>query len=57
MEVTKIPREVLEERANKGDFAATLFYEWDVHGAVVGFPLTNDLYPDWNPKSVIDSIA
>jgi hypothetical protein len=55
--VTKIPREVLAERANKGDFAATLFHEWDVHGGIVGSPLTNDLYPDWNPKSVIDSIA
>ena len=57
LEVTRTPSEVLAENARTGDLAASLFYEWDVRGASVGSPLTNDLYPDWNPKSVAYYIA
>ena len=48
---------MLAERAGEGDLLAFLFHEWDLRGATVGSPLSNDLYPDWNPKSVIDSIV
>ena len=57
LEVTRTSREVLAEKASKGDLNAFLLHEWDIRGATVGTPLTNDLYPDWNPKSVIDAIA
>ena len=56
LEVTRTPREILAERASKGDILAFLYYEWDTHG-VVGSPLSNDLYPDWNPRSVVDAVA
>jgi len=49
--------EELAESASKGDVVAFLYYEWDLHGGLVGFPLSNDLYPGWNPKSVVDAIA
>jgi hypothetical protein len=48
---------MLAEKASKGDFVSFLFHEWDLRGATAGSPLTNDLYPNWNPKSVIDAIA
>jgi len=54
LEVTRTPREVLAENTRNGDLIASLFYEWDLRGGTVGTPVTNDLYPDWNPKSVID---
>ena len=57
LEITRISREELAERASKGELAAFLFQEWDLRGGTVGTPLTNDLYPDWNPKSVVDSIT
>ncbi|KAF9654289.1 NAD-P-binding protein [Thelephora ganbajun] len=57
LEVTRTPREVLAEGAGQGDIIAFLYYEWDVHGGSVGSHLSNDLYPDWNPKSVIDAVA
>lgn len=57
LEVTRTPREALAEKASKGDLNAFLLHEWDIRGATVGTPLTNDLYPNWNPKSVIDAIA
>jgi hypothetical protein len=57
LEVTRTSREVLAEKAGKGDLMSFLFHEWDLRGGTVGSPLTNDLYPDWNPKSVIDTIV
>jgi hypothetical protein len=57
LEVTRVSREALAEKAGKGDLRSFLFYEWDVRGGTAGTPLTNDLYPDWNPKSVVDSIT
>jgi len=57
LEVTRTSREVLAEKAGKGDLMSFLFHEWDLRGGTVGSPLTNDLYPDWNPKSVIDAIV
>jgi len=57
LEVTRVSREALAEKASKGDFMSFLFHEWDLRGGTAGTPLTNDLYPDWNPKSVIDSIT
>ena len=45
------------EDASMGDCIAFLYYEWDLHGGAVGSPLSNDLYPDWNPKSVADAIV
>lgn len=57
LEVTRTPREVLAERASKGDLISFLFHEWDISGATAGSPLTNDLYPDWKPKSVIETLV
>jgi len=57
LEITRTPREVLAKKADDGDLMAFLFHEWDLHGGTVGSPLTNDLYPDWNPRSVIDAIT
>jgi len=57
LKVTKTPKEVLADEASKGDLVAFLYYEWDLHGGTVGSPLSNDLYPDWNPKSVVDAVA
>ena len=47
----------MAERASKGDLIAFLYHAWDVSGGTAGSPLTNDLYPDWNPKSVVDAIS
>jgi len=57
LEVTRTPREVLAESASKGDIVSFLYHEWDIYGGVVGAPLSQDLYPGWNPKSVVDAIA
>lgn len=57
LEVTRTPREELAEKAGNGDLLAFLFHAWDVRGGTVGTPLTNHLYPDWNPRSVVDSIT
>jgi len=57
VEVTRIPRETLTERAAAGDMLAASYYNMDVHGGEVGEPLDNDLFPDWNPKKVLDVIS
>jgi len=57
LEITRTSREVLAERASEGDLKSFLFQEWDLHGGTVGSPLTNDLFPGWNPKSVVDAIT
>ncbi|KAA1475519.1 NAD-P-binding protein [Dentipellis sp. KUC8613] len=45
--------------ANPHDFPSYIHWTWAQGGGVVGKPeeLTNGLYPDWNPKKVIDVIA
>lgn len=47
----------MAERASQGDIMAFVTHEWDVRGGTVGTPLTNDLYPGWNPKTVIEAIV
>jgi len=56
LEVTRIPREVLAEKAAAGDLFAMFYREMDVNGGEVGKPLDNDLFPSWNPKKVLDII-
>ena len=56
VEVTRIPREVLAEKAAAGDLFSTFYYDMDVNGGEVGIPLDNDLFPGWNPKKVLDVI-
>ena len=57
LEVTRTPRAVLAENASKGNLLSFIYHELDVNGGVVGSPLSNDLYPDWNPKSALDDIV
>ena len=58
MEVTKIPRDVSVKGTSKGYRITLLYYEWDVHGGVVGSPpLFNDLHPGWDSRSAADAIA
>ena len=57
LEVTRTSKEELAERGRKGDLIAFLLHEWDIRGGTAGTPLTNDLYPGWNPMSVVDAIT
>ncbi|KAI0347204.1 NAD-P-binding protein [Trametopsis cervina] len=61
LDVTRVSREELEERVknNPDDFVASLLLRWDRGEANVGTsgPLSLDLFPDWNPKKVVDVIA
>lgn len=56
IEVTRKPREVLAEEAAAGDLFSAYYYAADIHGAEVGQPLDNDLFPGWNPKKVLEVI-
>jgi hypothetical protein len=47
----------LAENAAAGDLFAAYYYAADVYGGEVGEPLTNDLFPGWNPKKVLDVIT
>ena len=40
-----------------GDVNFAFYYAADVHGGEVGKPLTNDFFPVWNPKKVLDVIT
>ena len=57
VEATRIPREVLLERAAAGDIFAAVYHSLEVYGTEVGKPLDNDLFPGWNPKKVLDVIS
>lgn len=57
IEVTRIPSEVLAEKAAAGDLFSLFYHDMDVNGGEVGAPLDNDLFPTWNPKKVLDVIS
>ena len=57
IEVTRIPREALAESVAAGDLNSAFYHAADAYGAEVGKPLTNDLFPGWNPKKVFDVIS
>ena len=57
VEVTRIPKEALLERAAAGEMFAALYYSLEEYGGVVGKPLDSDLFLDWNPKKVLDVIS
>ena len=56
--MTKRSRAELEAalKKNPTDFVSFLLLEWDLGGGVTGEPeeLSNSLWPEWNPKSVVD---
>ncbi|KLO19055.1 NAD-binding protein [Schizopora paradoxa] len=58
LEVTKRSRAELEAtlKENPSDFVTFLLWEWDLGGGITGKPeeLSNNLWPEWNPKSVVD---
>lgn len=56
IEVTRKPREVLAKEAADGDLFSAYYYAADVYGSEVGQPLDNHLFPDWNPKKVLEVI-
>ncbi|KAI0343511.1 NAD-P-binding protein [Trametopsis cervina] len=61
VEVTRVSHEDLKARVdnNPDDFLGWLLLQWDGGAANVGQsgPLALDLFPDWNPKKVVDVIA
>jgi len=60
LEVTRTPRKDLEKALaeNPADFLSYLFLTWDTGKAISGTPeqLDNGLYPDWNPKKVVEDV-
>jgi len=56
IEITRTPREVLAENTAAGDLSSAFYYAADVHGGEVGKPLTNDLFPGWNPRRFLISL-
>jgi hypothetical protein len=57
IEITHIPIDVLKENLKKGDLIAFLSLMIDSGKAVHPNPLSNHLYPDWNPKSAVEVIV
>jgi hypothetical protein len=55
LEITHTPRTEFERRRaeNPHDVLATLFLGWDT-GLAALEPLSNDLWPEWKPKKVVD---
>jgi hypothetical protein len=55
LEITHTPRAEFERRRaeNPHDVLATLFLGWDT-GLAALEPLSNDLWPEWKPKKVVD---
>lgn len=56
LEVTHTPRSELENilEKNPEDFVTRLRLSWDIGGGVVGDEIDNNLWPEWNPKKVLD---
>lgn len=56
LQVTHTPRSELEAMLEKDpeDFITRLRLSWDNGGGVVGDETDNNLWPDWNPKKVLD---
>ena len=52
-------REELEEivKNNPGDLFTLRLLEWDLGRGVVGTPLDNDEFPDWNSKKALDVLV
>lgn len=57
--VTYRKREELEERVknNPGDLFTYILLDWDLGRGVVGTPLDNNEFPDWNPKKALDVLV
>lgn len=56
VEITRLSSEEIKELKKAGDVFGVLYADWEEGGGVVGEP-DNDLYPEWNPKKVIEVIA
>jgi hypothetical protein len=53
-EVTRAPREVLAESSAAADLSSAFYFAANVHGGEVGKSLTNDPFPGWSPKKILD---
>jgi hypothetical protein len=56
LDISHIPRSVLEENVlkNPRDAFASLFLGWDLGKGSHPNPLSNGMYPDWNPKTAVE---
>lgn len=60
MAITHRSRSELEDSVakNPNDLVSVLALEWDLGNGAVGKPeeVSNNMWPEWNPKNVIDTI-
>ncbi|KLO19054.1 NAD-P-binding protein [Schizopora paradoxa] len=61
IQLTKRSRAELQAavKENSADFVSFLFLHWDLGGGVIGRPeeISNRIWPEWKPKSVIDILV
>jgi hypothetical protein len=59
LEVTYIPRAELERslKENPADAVSALLLGWDTGKGALPHPLSNDLWPEWNPKKALEILT